>query len=138
MNKNFGDYLASAGSFLFDTMREAVWRHEDESVQAERLAGMSTTVAALYDAKIKDDEIIRLIQKYYGVTENEAQEMLRIEKTIEHPCRELQSYLMREEALSADEAREFVIDHGTVDMLRETHGLWKLSPEELLNRIEGK
>ena len=137
MSKNFGDYLASAGSFLLDATREAVWRHEDESVQAERLAGMSTTVAALYDAKVKDEEIIRLIQKYYGVTEREAQEQLRIEKTIEHPCRELQSYLMREEALSADEAREFIIRHGTVDLLRETRGLWKLSPKELLNKIEG-
>ncbi len=138
MNKNFGDYLASAGSFLLDATREAVWHHEDESVQAERLAGMSTTIAALYDAKVKDDEIIRLIQKYYGATESDAQEQLRIEKTIEHPCRELQSYLMREEALSADEAREFIINHGTVDMLRETRGLWKLSPKELLNKIEGK
>ena len=137
MSKNFGDYLASAGSFLLDATREAVWRHEDESIQAERLAGMSTTVAALYDAKVKDEEIIRLIQKYYGVTEREAQEQLRIEKTIEHPCRELQSYLMREEALSADEAREFIINHDAVDLLRETRGLWKLSPKELLNKIEG-
>lgn len=45
MSKNSGDYLASAGSFLLDATREVVWRHEDESVQAERLAGMSTTVA---------------------------------------------------------------------------------------------
>jgi len=45
---------------------------------------------------------------------------------------------MREEALSADEAREFIINHGTVDMLRETRGLWKLSPKELLNKIEDK
>jgi len=74
MSKNFGDYLASAGSFLLDATREAVWHHEDESVQAERLTGMSTTVAALYDAKVKDDEIIRLIQKYYGVTQSDAQE----------------------------------------------------------------
>ena len=137
MSKNFGDYLASAGSFLLDATREAVWRHEDESVQAERLAGMSTTVAALYDAKVKDEEIIRLIQKYYGVIERETQEQLRIEKTIEHPCRELQSYLMREEALSADEAREFITNHGAVDLLRETRGLWKLPPKELLNKIEG-
>lgn len=138
MSKNFGDYLASAGFFLLDATREAVLRHEDESVQAERLAGMSTTVAALYDAKVKDDEIIRLIQKYYGVTHSDAQEQMRIEKTIEHPCRELQSYLMREEALSVDEAREFIINHGTVDMLIETRGLWKLSPKELLNKIEDK
>ena len=85
MSKNFGDYLASVGSFLLDATRETVWRHEDESIQEERAAGMATTIAALYEAKVKDEEIIRLVQKYYGVTESDAQEQLRIEKTIEHP-----------------------------------------------------
>ena len=135
-SKNFGDYLASVGSFLLDATRETVWRHEDESIQEERAAGMATTIAALYEAKVKDEEIIRLVQKYYGVTESDAQEQLRIEKTIEHPCRELQYYLMREEAFSPVEARSFILDHGIVDMLRETRGLWRFPPKELLKRIE--
>jgi hypothetical protein len=124
MAKSFKDYLAGAGYFLLDTTREAVLRHEDETVQQEREAGISILTAALYEAKIKDPEIIRLLQKYYGLRENEAQEQLRIEKTINHPCSELESYLMSEEALSQQEAQDYIIDHGTVDLLRQERGLW--------------
>lgn len=136
MAKSFGDYLAGAGYFLLDTTREAVLRHEGETVQQERDAGISILTAALYEAKIKDPEIIRLLQKYYGLRENEAQEQLRIEKTINHPCRELESYLMSEEALSQQEAQDYIINHGTLDLLRQERGLWKLTPKELLKRIE--
>ncbi|NCC02103.1 MAG: hypothetical protein EOM34_15795 [Clostridia bacterium] len=136
MAKSFKDYLAGAGYFLLDTTREAVLRHEDETVQQEREAGISILTAALYEAKIKDPEIIRLLQKYYGLRENEAQEQLRIEKTINHPCSELESYIMSEEALSQQEAQDYIIDHGTVDLLRQERGLWKLSPKELLRKIE--
>lgn len=137
MNRNIGNYLSRAGSFFIETTREAVWKYGDERAREEYDSGILITIAALYESKVKDDEIIRLVQKYYGITESDAQEKLRIEKTIEHPCRELQSYLMREEAFSAEEARNFIIEHGTVEMLRETRGLWKLSPKELCKRIEG-
>lgn len=136
MAKSFGDYLAGAGYFLLDTTRKAVLRHDDETVQQEREAGISILTAALYEAKIKYPEIIRLLQKYYGLRENEAQEQLRIEKTINHPCSELESYLMSEEALSQQEAQDYIIDHGTVDLLRQERSLWKLSPKELLRKIE--
>lgn len=136
MAKSFKDYLAGAGYFLLDTTREAVLRHEDETVQQEREAGISILTAALYEAKVKDPEIIRSLQKYYGLRENEAQEQLRIEKTINHPCRELESYLMSEDALSQQDAQDYIIDHGTVDLLRQERGLWKLSPKELLRKIE--
>ena len=105
-------------------------------MQQEREAGISILTAALYEAKVKDPEIIRSLQKYYGLRENEAQEQLRIEKTINHPCRELESYLMSEDALSQQDAQDYIIDHGTVDLLRQERGLWKLSPKELLKRIK--
>lgn len=136
MGRNFKDYLAGAGYFLLDTTREAVLRHDDETAQQEREVGISILTAALYESKIKDSEIVRLLQKYYGLRENEAQEQLRIERTINYPCRELESYLMSTEAFSQQEAQDYIIDHGTVDMLRQERGLWKLSPKELLKRIE--
>ena len=48
----------------------------------------------------------------------------------------IKSYLMSEEALSQQEAQDYIIDHGTVDLLRQERGLWKLSPKELLRKIE--
>lgn len=136
MGRNFTDFLSGAGYFLLETTREAVLRHDDETVQQEREAGISILTAALYESKIKDTEIVRLLQKYYGLKENEARKQIRIEKTINHPCRELESYLMSTEAFSQQEAQDYIIDHGTVDLLRQERGLWKLSPKEILKRIE--
>ena len=136
MGRNFTDFLSGAGYFLLETTREAVLRHDDETVQQEREAGISILTAALYESKIKDTEIVRLLQKYYGLKENEAREQIRIEKTINHPSRELESYLMSTEAFSHQEARDYIIDHGMVDLLRQERGLGKLSSKELLKRIE--
>ena len=136
MGRNFTDFLAGAGYFLLDTTREAVLRHDDETAQQEREAGISILTAALYESKIKDAEIVRLLQKYYGLRENEAQEQIRIERTTNYPWRELESYLMSTEGLSQQEAQDYIINHGTVDLLRQERGLWKLSPKELLKRIE--
>ena len=136
MGRNFTDLLAGAGYFLLDTTREAVLRLDDETAQQEREAGISILTAALYESKIKDAGIVRLLQKYYGIRENEAQEQIRIERTINHPCRELESYLMSTEGFSQQEAQDYIIDHGTVDLLRQERGFWKLSPKELLKRIE--
>ena len=136
MGRNFTDFLAGAGYFLLDTTREAVLRHDDETAQQEREAGISILTAALYESKTQDAEIVRLLQQYYGLRENEAQEQIRIERTINYPCRELESYLMSTEGLSQQEAQDYIINHGTVDLLRQERGLWKLSPKELLKRIE--
>lgn len=136
MGRNHTNFLAGAGYFLLETTREAALRHDDETAQQEREAGILILTAALYESKIKDTEIVRLLQKYYGLRENEAQEQIRIEKTINHPCRELESYLMSTEAFSQQEAQDYILDHGMVDLLQQERGLWKLSPKELLKRIE--
>ena len=69
MGRNFTDFLAGAGYFLLDTTREAVLRHDDETAQQEREAGISILTAALYESKIKDTEIVRLLQKYICITD---------------------------------------------------------------------
>ncbi len=135
MGGKFTNLFAGAGYFLLDATREAVLKHDDETAQQEREAGISILTAALYESKIKDSEIVRLLQKYYGLMENEAQEQIRIERTINHPCCKLESYLMTTEGFSQQEAQDYIIDHGTVDLLRQERGLWKLSPKELLKRI---
>lgn len=43
---------------------------------------------------------------------------------------------MSTEGFSQQEAQDYIIDHGTEDMLRQERGLWKLPPKELLKRIE--
>ena len=125
MGRNFTDFLAGAGYFCSTLREKSVLRHDDETAQQEREAGISILTAALYESKTKDAEIVRLLQKYYGLRENEAQEQIRIERTINYPCRELESYLMSTEGLSQQEAQDYIINHGTVDLLRQERGLWK-------------
>lgn len=132
-----GDYLQRAGLFALDAVRESARRHDDDVVDAERDMGIMLTTSALYDAKVKDDVIIRMLQKYWSLTEADARERLRIEKTIQHPCVALADYLMNTEALTKEEADEYIFSHGVVDYLRSEKGAWKLSPQELLKEIEG-
>lgn len=49
--------------FLFEIARGVALRHDDETEQRERKAGILILTVALYESKIKDTEIVRLIQK---------------------------------------------------------------------------
>ena len=138
MNKSFGDYLYGAGSWVLGATREVISQHEAESIQAERESGIATTIAILYEANIKDCEIVRLIQKYYGINEHEVRGLIHIEKTIQHPCRELHIYLMEEEGFSYEEAFQYIIGHHVDEILQRERESWKLSPKELLEMVENQ
>lgn len=134
VGKDISNYLSSVGNLIISTTRDAVLRHEDESIQEEKNNGVMILTAALLEAKIKDDVIIRLIQKYYGLSEREAEELLISERTINMPCQELETYLVRSEGYTRDEAFNFIFEKGVPDLLRENKGFWKLSPEQLLSK----
>lgn len=133
-----GEYLQRAGVFALESLREGAQRQADEQVDEERDFGIMKTTSALYDAKVKDDMIIRLLQKHWGLTITEARERLRIEKMIQHPCTELADYLMDTEAMTLDEANDFIFDNDIPEYLKRNKGAWKLSPQELLKEIEGR
>ena len=136
MGKNISDYLSVAGNLLISATREAVRRHEDEALLEERNYGAGILAEALLEAKVKDDEIIRLIQKYYGLSEREAEELMILERTINMPCQVLEAYLVRSEGYTRDEAFDFIIRNGVLALLRENKGFWKLSPEALLSKVK--
>lgn len=138
MANTTGEYLSRAGAFALDAIRESVRRHDEDVAIESQNEGIQITTAALYEAKVKDDSIIRMLQKFWGITDSEARERLRIEKTIEYPCRSVAEYLMSEEAMTKDEARDFIINRGVIDHLREERRAWKLSPKELVNKVESK
>lgn len=136
MGKNFSNYLSSAGSFLIDATRDAVHRHEDEAVQEERFNGAVILTEALLEARVKDNEIIRLVQKYYFLSEEESERLMISEKTVNLPCKELEAYLVRSEGYTRDEAVDFIFEKGIPDFLRKNKGYWKLSPGQLLSKIQ--
>jgi len=136
MGGKFINYLYSAKSFVIDAIREAVLRHEDEAVKNEKFNGAVILTEALLESKIKDDEIIRLVKKYYFLSEEEAEELLTIEKTINLPCKELETYLVRSEGYTRDEAINYINEKGIPNYLREHKGSWKLSPGQLFSKIQ--
>jgi len=100
MANKAGKYLSRAGEFVLDAVRESARRRDDDVINESQDIGIQITTAALYEAKVKDDSIIRMLQKFWGITDYEARERLRIEKTIEYPCRSVAEYLMSEEAMT--------------------------------------
>lgn len=136
MANKAGEYLSRAGYFVIDAVRESTRRHDEDVANESQENGIQITTAALYEAKVKDDSIIRMLQKFWGITDSEARERLRIEKTIEYPCRSVAEYLMNEEAMTKDEADDFIINRGVLAYLREDRSAWKLSPKELVSKVE--
>ncbi|OXS26903.1 MAG: hypothetical protein BI182_12290 [Acetobacterium sp. MES1] len=136
MEKNISDYLFNAGNFVISTAREVVQKHEDEVVNEERNTGAGILTEALLEAKVMEDEIIRLIQKYYGLSEIDAEELMISERTINIPCQGLETYLVRSEGYTRDEAVDFIFKENIPNILRENKEFWKLSPEKLLLKVK--
>lgn len=129
--KNIKYGFNRAYSFIQEGIGDSVQKHEDEF-------GSKKMVAALYDAKLKDEMIIQLVIKYYPITKSDAQELLRIEKNIMHPCRELENYLMNEKVMSHKQAVEYIINNNVVEILENNNTLWKLSAKGLFEKINNK
>lgn len=132
MRKANDGFLKDIGSIVLNTTRNTVQQHENEAM---RVKGIPITTSALYEAGVKDETIIQLQVKHWLIHLDEAQEYLRIEKTVEYPCRQLVDYLMAEEAITKEEADEFIINHSVANMLQSSPGLWKVPAKELYRRI---
>lgn len=132
-NMAFVDKLKDFGLEIFEEVRFS----NDERINEQiREVGIMKTIAALYDGNVKDDEIIRLLNKYWNVPANEAEMRLEYEK-IETPKRELELYLKRK-GMTQTEIREFFKQNNVSIRLRheaELRALWK-SPDKLLARFQ--
>ena len=133
---DISDKFYGAGEFLMRTVRDTVTQHEENAVYEERIMGLHRMTAALYEARVDDNEIIRLIQKYYEISFSDAEEVLRNEKWIMHPCRLLEEYLKREQGYSKQEAVNYIIYHNTENKLQEKPELSKYNGKELYNYLE--
>lgn len=132
---DIGDKIKNAKpEELMDKVRENV----ELFVRDERENGKSNMTAALHDAGVDEDRIIRLLIKYYDLTENEAVELLRLEKTQDEPCRRVIDHLIKNEGFSRSDAIGFISDFGVSELLRDTKDLWKKSAEEIIELAKQK
>lgn len=90
--------------------------------------------AALYEAKVKDDEIIRILMKVCDTDRKQATDALCNEKFILFPSRELYQYMILEQGFEEHDADVF-IQNKAIRALANNRGLSKLSSAKILDEI---
>lgn len=84
----------------------------------------------LYEAKVKDEEIFRLLEKYCNIDYEEALDILQNEKFINAPCRRLEQFLLLEKGYSP-EAIDLFINKHVIRILAGNPELSKMTSDKL-------
>lgn len=95
-----------------------------------RIVDIRLVTTALYEAKVKDDEIIRVLLKVCETDKNEAISAIQNEKFISAPCRELYQYLLLDKGFNKNDADTFIITKAKRALAKDTD-LSKLAPSKL-------
>ncbi|SES64766.1 hypothetical protein SAMN02910413_0275 [Pseudobutyrivibrio sp. C4] len=121
---------------LREGIAEAHFERVDEAYFEAIEIGVSNTISALHDANVKDDEIIRVMNKYWGIPFAEAEDRLLIEKS-ESVKASLCHYL-KLQGYSEQEIRRFMIHNNVGSKISNNKELWKLknNPEKLMKAVE--
>lgn len=100
----------------------------------ERMNDIKLVTAALYEAKVKDDEIIRILIKVCQTDKQEAINAIQNEKFIFSPCRELHQYLLLDKGFNEHDADVFIHNRAKPTLAGNTD-FSKLSPSKLFDAI---
>lgn len=125
---------ALALNFYGETLNQAGEKAFSEALEI----GIENTIAALYDAKVDDKEILRVVSEHWGLTLNDAEDRLIWEKQ-QATIRSLKQHL-RLQGYSAGEIETFMRDNMATTQIRHNKDLWKLknTPEKLVKAIQSK
>lgn len=98
--------------------------------------GIENTIAALYDANNSDDEIVRALVKYWGISKEEAEKRLIHEK-MQSPIRELIHY-MKMQGFSSVEIDQFIKTNKVSIKIRHQNDIRDLrhKPEKLMKVVQ--
>lgn len=140
MSDDVKEYLAAGGKIVAgltlklygDSINQAGEAAFSDAIEI----GITNTMAALYDADVDDDEIIRVLNKYWGINRDEAEERLIYEKR-QAAIRELERYL-KMQGFSAIEIKQFMKTNNASIKIRHSNELWKLrrKPEKLMKEVQ--
>lgn len=122
------------GDFAIDFYGEELNRAGDEAFNQAIEIGIENTISALYDAKVGDREIIRVVKEYWGIDTVEAENRLVWEKQ-QATIRSLLQYL-KLEGYSKKYIETFT--HSVKIYIHHEKDLWKLkdNPEKLYNILK--
>lgn len=134
------EYLSAGGKFITgitlklygDSINKAGEAAFSDAIEV----GISNTIAALYDADVDGEEIIRVLNKYWGINRDEAEERIIYEKR-QAVIRELESFL-KMQGYSAKEIKQFMKSNNALIKIRHSNDLWELrrKPEKLMKAIQ--
>lgn len=98
----------------------------DKMTQVEK----KRMVAILYEAKINEEKILDLLNKYCNIDYEEALYLLQNEKIINAPCRRLEQFLLLEKGYTYEDADLF-INRNVIGILVNNPELSKVTPTKL-------
>lgn len=128
-------WLKSGWQFLLDEIR-TYNKEECEQAFADAVEiGISNTVSALYDANVSEEEMERVLNKFWGINKNEADKRIIYEKS-NAVIRELKHYL-KMQGYSDWELKQFAMNTGAFSKIRHDKELWKFkgSPEKVYKAL---
>ena len=98
--------------------------------------GIENTIASLYDAKVSDKEIIRVVCEHWGISHQDAEDRLLWEKQ-QAAIRSLRQYL-KLQGYSSFDIKDFMSESKASLRIRHEKDLWKLkdAPEKLFKTLQ--
>jgi len=121
------EYLAKGGQAILELARDVYDNAGDRAFADAIEIGIANTISALYEANVKDVDIINLMNNHWGICRDEAVDLLAIEK-IDAPCRAIKLYL-RLQGKSSKEILDFMIYNGVRSTLEANPELRELRRE---------
>lgn len=122
---------------VINAFRENINQEKESSYSQGIERGIENTFAALYDANVNDEEIIRVVCEFWNIPRQEAEDRLLDEKE-QAVARNLERYMKRQ-GYKKREINDFFQMNQVLIRIKRNKDLWKLkdNPERLFKIIQG-
>ena len=130
------DYIKQGGNELLNMVRDAYANEANRAFYDAIEIGIENTVSVLYEANLTDDQIINLLVKHWGITMEDAENKLILEKS-QSVIRNLKHFL-KMQGYTEREIQDFMIRTAASCKIRHEKELWKMknNPEELFKVVQ--
>jgi len=134
--KKIMELLRAGEEVILNGTRKVMDEAEESAFMDGIEIGIVNTIASLYEANTKDEEIIRVLTKCWGMNREEAEDRLIYEKG-QAPVRVLKEY-MKLKGYSDSEIDDFIRIHQVSIKVRNDRELWELrrNPEKLMKIVQ--
>jgi len=82
MSNDFRKAFSGFGWELLDNIRSSAKGKLDDAAFEEKVIGIQNATAAMIEADVEEDKIIRMLQKYWDLRLSEAKEFVDRQKTM--------------------------------------------------------